>query len=149
MANPNPVNVNNSTMDPVAKARKQKKKIPKPGVRVKPPKKKAQTDEIPIPRNAPNAEEHGNRSSQASVALGLQANQRMKKPIVRPQIPPTTTTTEGTPATRPPLTSPSSNLHNIAPTGVLVETMAATSSGTAARLYRFIPIPGFRPPKLK
>ncbi|MED6163846.1 hypothetical protein PIB30_083978 [Stylosanthes scabra] len=65
-----------------AKAKKNKKKIPKPDVRVKPPKKKSQSDEIPISQSAPNAKEHGNASSQIlgqgvnpqpNVAVGLQA----------------------------------------------------------------------------
>ncbi|MED6133868.1 hypothetical protein PIB30_032331 [Stylosanthes scabra] len=86
-------NVNNTTLDPIVKAKKNKKKMPKPGVRVKPPKEKPQSDEIPISQSAPNAEEHGNASSQIlahgvnpqpSVAVGFQATQRMKQPIIMP-----------------------------------------------------------------
>ncbi|MED6224749.1 hypothetical protein PIB30_087102 [Stylosanthes scabra] len=133
-------NVNNATMNPIEKAKKNKKKIPtpKPGVRVKPPKKRHETDEIPISQGAPNAEENGNASqnlghnapAQASNATGLQAAQRMKQPIIRPQIPPMTN-----PRTKTPII------------GVSAETMAATSSGTAARLFEFMPTPGFKPPR--
>ncbi|MED6126363.1 hypothetical protein PIB30_077655 [Stylosanthes scabra] len=93
-------NVNNPNMDPDARARKNKQKIPKPGVRVKPQKKKPQSDEIPISQSAPNTEEGlGNTSSQ----------------------------TLGQGATPQP----------------------ATSSGTAARLFRYMPTPGFKPPRPK
>ncbi|MED6194991.1 hypothetical protein PIB30_033807 [Stylosanthes scabra] len=33
--------------------------------------------------------------------------------------------------------------------GVSAETIAATSSGTAARLFKFMPTPGFKPPRQK
>ncbi|MED6163483.1 hypothetical protein PIB30_080344 [Stylosanthes scabra] len=121
-------NVNNTTRDPVAKARKNKKKIPKPGVRVKPPKEKPQTDEIPISQSAPNAEE---------------------QPIIRPQPPPATAPNASNSATGPTLADHNRSLYTNAPTGVSAETMAATSSGTAARLFRYMPTPGFKPPKQK
>ncbi|MED6144830.1 hypothetical protein PIB30_019074 [Stylosanthes scabra] len=132
-------NSDDPAMDPYEKAKKNKKKLPKAGVRVKPPKKRPQSDEIPISQNAPNAEELVNASQnfkqggafQENSALGLQATQRMKQPIVRPQIPATTSLKASTPP------------------GVSAEMLAATSSGTAARLFKYMPTPGFKPPRQK
>ncbi|MED6218541.1 hypothetical protein PIB30_027467 [Stylosanthes scabra] len=129
------------------KAKKNKKKmLLKPGVRVKPPKQRAQNDEIPISQNAPHVEEHQNGSQNlgqgvesSSYSLGNQATTRMKQPIVRPQIPPATTT----------IRDNSQNHHDNGPRGVSVETMAATSSGTAARLFKYMPTPKFNPPRQK
>ncbi|MED6146695.1 hypothetical protein PIB30_036931 [Stylosanthes scabra] len=146
--------VNKQSVDPVERAKKNKKKIPKPGVRVKPPKKKAQTEEIPISQGAPNTEEHGNGSQnlgqdvppQPINSLGHQATQRMKQPIIRPQIPPPTTPNSIIATIGPTLKN---NTQSYGPRGVSAETMAATSSGTAARLFRYMPTPGFKPPRQK
>ncbi|MED6143303.1 hypothetical protein PIB30_004804 [Stylosanthes scabra] len=104
-----------------ARARKNKKKIPKPGVRGL-----------------------GNTSSQTlgqgatprpGAVTGLHAHEMMKLPIIRPQSPPTT--------------APNEDNNTNPPRGVTVETIAATSSGTAARLFRYMPTPGFKPPRPK
>ncbi|MED6148760.1 hypothetical protein PIB30_055915 [Stylosanthes scabra] len=39
--------------------------------------------------------------------------------------------------------------HDNGPKGISAETMAATSSGTASRLFNFMPTPGFMPPRQK
>ncbi|MED6211117.1 hypothetical protein PIB30_070481 [Stylosanthes scabra] len=131
----------------LAKAKKNKKKISKPGVRVKPPKKKPQTDEIQISQNTPTAEEYGYGSqhmgqgvnSQPSIIIDLQAPQRMKQTIIRPQTPPTTTPSAGNSAAVPPITHgtqiPISNGLRV----ISTETMATTSSETAVRLFSTCP----------
>ncbi|MED6177480.1 hypothetical protein PIB30_098517 [Stylosanthes scabra] len=106
--------------------------MPKPGVRVKPPKEKPQSDEIPISQSTPNAEELDS-----------------KQPIIRPQPPPATAPNASNSATGPTLIDHTRSLYTNAPTGVSAETMAATSSGTAARLFRYMPTPGFKPPRQK
>ncbi|MED6157645.1 hypothetical protein PIB30_025082 [Stylosanthes scabra] len=140
---------NNKTVDPIAK--KNKKKMPlKPGVRVKPPKQTkqiSQPDEIPISQNATSAEEHRsasqnlshNQATDASYSGGIQATIRMKQPIIRPQIRPATTT----------LGDNVQGLHGNGTIGVSDETMAVTSSGTAARLFKYMHTPGFKPPRQK
>ncbi|MED6206539.1 hypothetical protein PIB30_027763 [Stylosanthes scabra] len=119
-------NGSSNAVDPNEKARKNKKKMPlKHGVRVKPPKHRPQTDEIPISQIAPTAEEHGNASQNSGINQPMESSyaptlqSRMKQPITRPQN----------------------------PSGVSNETLAATSSGTAARLFKFMPTPGFKPPR--
>ncbi|MED6107505.1 hypothetical protein PIB30_014801 [Stylosanthes scabra] len=125
------------------KAKKNKKKMPlKPDVRVKQPKERARVEEIQISQNAPYAEEGNSLQGigqhvkfQSSSSHDLQA--RMKLPITRPQNPPITTT----------LGDNIQSIHGNGPSGVSAETIAATSSGTAARLFKFMPTPGFKPPR--
>ncbi|MED6201054.1 hypothetical protein PIB30_091282 [Stylosanthes scabra] len=99
-------------------------------------------------------DQHGNGSqnmgqcvnSQSSIIIDFQAPQRMKQPIIKPQVPPTTTPSAGNSAAGLPVTQiPISN----GPRVSSAETMAATSSGTAARLFRYMPTPGFKPPRQK
>ncbi|MED6187805.1 hypothetical protein PIB30_079956 [Stylosanthes scabra] len=125
------------------KAKKNKKKMPlKPGVRVNPLKQRTQSNKIPISQNAPNVEENQNPSQnldqgvecQSSYAQGIQATSRMKQPIIRPNIPPTTTIGDNI-----------QSLRDNGPRGVSAETLAATSSGTAIRLFKYMPTPGFKP----
>ncbi|MED6136989.1 hypothetical protein PIB30_060831 [Stylosanthes scabra] len=152
-------NANNVTMEPIQKAKKNKKKMPtpRPCVRVKPPKNRPQNDEIPISQRAPNDEEHGAASqnlghgvqSLASNALGLQATQRMKQPIIRPQIPPITTQMANTTNSGPPLTDHVQNLYSGGPRGVLAQTLAAICSRTIARLFKYMSTLGFKPPRQK
>ncbi|MED6216083.1 hypothetical protein PIB30_004108 [Stylosanthes scabra] len=81
--------------------------------------------------------QHGNSSQgvnqnvegQTSGSLGLQLAARMKQPIIRPQIAPTDTA--------------------MGANGVSAETIVSTSSGTAARLFKFMPTPGFKTPRQK
>ncbi|KAL4382225.1 hypothetical protein AHAS_Ahas04G0212200 [Arachis hypogaea] len=171
------VNLNNPSvqppppMDPQTKAKKYKKKLPKTMHNKGTSGQQEQGEEIPLSQNAPQADEVAGEAMnlnqpppQSCSTPNLSYAQRRKHPVVRPPTAPISAPPSfGQPT--PPSVQAASGLRPCVPTGQAVnprtttanvlfqqsapsaETMAAASSGTAARLFKFIPTPGFIPPR--
>ncbi|KAL4390727.1 hypothetical protein AHAS_Ahas03G0174000 [Arachis hypogaea] len=130
-----------------------------------------QGEEIPLSQNAPQADEVAGEAMnlnqpppQPCSTPNLSYAQRRKHPVVRPPTAPISAPPSfGQPT--PPSVQAASGLRPCVPTGQAVnprtttanvpfqqsapsaETMAVASSKTAARLFKFIPTPGFIPPR--